>query len=323
MTRETQLIHFDQARRALAEAHSIDEVKVIRDQAQAMRAYIKQQKGSLEMQNQCAEIKIRAERRAGEMLRAQILNEGGRPPKNHLHDVSGFTHPTLEELGISAIQSYRWQLEAELPEDKVEQFIAETKAKSDELTSRAILNIALKIRHEERRKSNTGAVMPEGVFQVIVIDPPWPYGGDYNPNGHRVASPYQEISLDELAMLDLPAADDCILWLWATNKFMHEAYHLLDAWGFEPKTILTWFKGKIGTGYWLRGETEHCLLGTQGSPTITGGTQSTHLKAQAARHSAKPDEFYKLVESLCPGNKLDIFGRKEREGWIIYGDQRI
>jgi len=64
----TQLIHLNQARQALALAKSIDEVKNIRDKAEALRAYAKQAGMTLEMQNECAEIKLRAERKAREML---------------------------------------------------------------------------------------------------------------------------------------------------------------------------------------------------------------------------------------------------------------
>jgi len=69
LNEETRLVHYDAARKALALASSIDEVKQIRDQAEVMRQYIRQQKGSFEVQNQAAEIKLRAERRAGEMLK--------------------------------------------------------------------------------------------------------------------------------------------------------------------------------------------------------------------------------------------------------------
>src|SRR3972149_800455 len=102
MTQETQLAHFDAARQALALASSIDEVKLIRDQAEAIRQYIRQQKGSLEMQNQAAEIKIRAERRAGEMLRDMEKAPGGQPYQN---PTSNIVKPveTLEGLGISKI----------------------------------------------------------------------------------------------------------------------------------------------------------------------------------------------------------------------------
>lgn len=160
-----------------------------------------------------------------------------------------------------------------------------------------------------------------GTYQVIVVDPPWPYGGTYDPDTHRVASPYPEMSIEQLMEFDIPAAADCVLWLWVTNAFMHEAYHVLEAWGFEAHTILTWDKQRIGVGFYLRGQTEHCILATKGKPIITHSAQGTLLSTKATTHSTKPDEFYKLVESLCPGNKLDMFARKERKSWEVWGNE--
>jgi len=317
MNNNTQLVHFDTARRELALASSIDEVKTIRDKAEAIRQYIKQQKGSFEMQNQAAEIKLRAERRAGEMLGEREKHKGAATP---LHDERALALPKLKELGISEIQSHRWQLEAEIPEEKFEQFIAETKAASDEITSRAALGIALKMRHEEKKQTNS-TIIPEGLFSVIVIDPPWNYGREYNAYSSRVASPYPEMDVEQIMVMDIPAADDCMLWLWTTNKFMHDAYHILEAWAFEPKTILTWYKERTGVGHWLRGDTEHCVLAVKGKPIITHTAQSSFLGAKAGEHSEKPEEFYGLVESLCPGKKLEMFARKEREGWCSHGNQ--
>ena len=77
-----ELIHFNKAKKALSKAVNIDEVKSIRDKAEALRLYIKQQGDSLEKQNNCAEIKIRAERRAGELVKEQEKNKGGRPSEN-------------------------------------------------------------------------------------------------------------------------------------------------------------------------------------------------------------------------------------------------
>lgn len=318
----TQLIHFDAARRELALANSIDEVKIIRDQAEAIRQYIKQQKGSFEMQNQAAEIKLRAERRAGEMLKEQEKNTGamGIGKKVQLHNAT--TLPTYKELGIEKTQAMRWQLEAEIPEEKFEQFIAETKAKSEEITSRAALGIAMKIKHEQRKQATIEAIMPNGLFQVIVIDPPWPYSqSEYNAYSHRVANPYNSMSIEEIMTMDIPADVNCSLWLWATNSFLHDAFHILEAWAFEYKTMLTWFKQKTGVGNYLRGQTEHCLLATIGNPIFTHLAQGTALEAKARGNSEKPDEFYDLVNGLCPGNKLDIFARKQREGWQVYGNQ--
>lgn len=322
---ELALQHFDQAKYHLAIAKDIDEVKQVRDQAEALRQYIRQQGASLEMQNQCAEIKLRAERRAGEMLGETELSKGGEwEHKEHqLHDVTGAL--TLEDLGISKIQSHRWQLEAGVPEEQFEQWLAEIKARKEELTSVGLRNLAL-INARETALAKLGNIKPpEGQFLVIAVDPPWPYGGSYKPDSHRVASPYPEMSVDELMSLNIPSAPDCILWLWTTNAFMHDAYHLLEAWGFEPKTILTWFKEKIGVGYWLRGETEHCLLATSGKPKISHEAQSTHLKVKAYNHSAKPDEFYELVESLCGDateqTHLEMFARIPQPNWAVWGNE--
>ena len=63
----TALIDYGAAGRAIAAAHRIDEVRAIRDRAEAVRTYAKLA-GDLNMQNMAAEIRIRAERRAGELL---------------------------------------------------------------------------------------------------------------------------------------------------------------------------------------------------------------------------------------------------------------
>jgi len=159
----------------------------------------------------------------------------------------------------------------------------------------------------------------EGKYNVIVVDPPWAYGTTYDPQGRRCASPYPEMSIEELKQLEIPCAEDCVLWLWTTNAFIHDAFHLLEAWGFEPKTILTWVKNTIGLGNWLRGQTEHCILAVKGKPIIDLTNQATVLFAESKEHSKKPVEFYKLVDSLCYGSKLDFFGREKHEGWEIYG----
>lgn len=120
------------------------------------------------------------------------------------------------------------------------------------------------------------------------------------------------------------AHDDAVLWLWTTNAHLRLAFGVLDAWGFEHKTTLTWFKDKMGTGNWLRGKTEHCLLAVRGKPVVTLGGQTTALIAPARGHSKKPDEFYTLVESLCPappGGRVELFQRTPRPGWIGHGDE--
>ena len=106
-----QLVHFENAKRELQLATNVDEVKDLRDKAEALRLYMKQAGESLWMQNQCAEIKVRAERRAGELLKATV--KPGNPQLSH--DVTIKTLPD----GISRKQSSRWQAIAEIPESYV------------------------------------------------------------------------------------------------------------------------------------------------------------------------------------------------------------
>lgn len=140
-TKATGLIRFDAARVALAEARSVDEVKDVRDRAEALRLYMKQAGHGLEMQNDVAEIKLRAERRAGELLGEMEKRDGGDATRARLQGATELP-PTLADLGIERTQSHRWQAEAAVPEERFERYLADTRAGGDELTSVGLLRIA-------------------------------------------------------------------------------------------------------------------------------------------------------------------------------------
>jgi N6-adenosine-specific RNA methylase IME4 len=129
------------------------------------------------------------------------------------------------------------------------------------------------------------------------------------------------MSTEEICAMPVSAiaCDDAILWLWTTNAFMRDAFKVLDAWGFHEKTILTWVKDRMGTGDWLRGQSEHCILAVRGSPFVTLTNQTTVLRASMREHSRKPDEFFTLVDGLCLGSKLELFAREARPGWSAWG----
>lgn len=118
----TELVIWERAKRAIAEVKTVDEVKAIRDKAEAARVYAKQAGEGLEMQNNIAEVKIRAERRAGELLGEMKKNPGGRPAKNPLHNERGLS---LQEMGISHVQSHRWQSIAAVPQEEFDTHIVE------------------------------------------------------------------------------------------------------------------------------------------------------------------------------------------------------
>jgi N6-adenosine-specific RNA methylase IME4 len=154
--------------------------------------------------------------------------------------------------------------------------------------------------------------LPAGRYQVLALDPPWPELGQL---------PYPTMELAQIAALPIPdlLTADAIVWLWTTNRHLFDAERIArEHWQLERRAILTWAKDKPGTGPWLRGQTEHCLLYSQGRPLFLGGP-STLLTAPARQHSRKPDEFYELVEQTCPGSKLELFAREQRPGWHAWG----
>src|SRR5262249_42757322 len=123
-----------------------------------------------------------------------------------------------------------------------------------------------------------------GPYHVIVADPPWHYPKRCGDPSCRV-QPYPSMTIEQIcaAPVGSIAHDDCVLWLWTTNSHLisGDALKVLNVWGFEPKTMLTWAKNRFGYGDWLRGQTEHCTLAVRGHPTATLTNQTTLLNADA------------------------------------------
>jgi len=164
------------------------------------------------------------------------------------------------------------------------------------------------------------AVLPEGKFEVIAIDPPWNYGREYDPDSSRVANPYPEMNQVELLELEIPSADDSVMFLWTTHAFIFDAKELLDEWGFEYKATMVWNKEKIGMGHWVRMQCEFCLIGIKGKPTWDNTTWRDIIEESRREHSRKPEAFYKMVEEVTVGRRLEYFSRTARTGWDIFGN---
>jgi hypothetical protein len=136
---ENPLARLDQATQLLAKARTVDEVKLIRDQAEAARVYARERDLGLQAQNYAAEIKLRAERRLGEILTTMPKNEGARGVGVPYQDD---TAPKLADLGITRVESSRFQQIAKIPETAFEQHVAEAKAAERELTTAGVVRLA-------------------------------------------------------------------------------------------------------------------------------------------------------------------------------------
>jgi N6-adenosine-specific RNA methylase IME4/anti-sigma28 factor (negative regulator of flagellin synthesis) len=204
------------------------------------------------------------------------------------------------------------------------------KAKNNEVSISAAYK---EIKKEEKKAERTAMIdeqkkaiesgemkLPEGVFEVIAMDPPWHYGREYDPDSSRVANPYPEMTQEQLLALQPPFAKDCVLFLWTTHAFIFDAKQLLNSWGFTYKATMVWDKEKIGMGAWLRMQCEFCLVGIKGKPTWVNTTWRDIIREPRREHSRKPDTFYEMVESITVGRRLEYFSREQRNGWTTYGN---
>jgi len=320
------LIKWDEIRTQIEKAKDIQELTKMSDKLEAIRVMAKLSKQSLEVQNRIAEYRLRVERKKGEWLHKNIERKG--TGSNQYQELKSTTS-TLADIGISKDESSKSQRIAGLNDKQFEEYIQDTKATNEEVTLAGAVKLAKQIIRGEKIEEQIAEISkenlerPKGNYDVIVIDPPWSYGSEkaYDPDGFRGTCPYPTMQQNELLKIKLPTKDDCVIWLWTTNTHIPQAFELLEEWGFAPKTILTWNKVNIGIGRWLRNVTEHCILAVKGSPVWTNKTYSTLLTEKRTEHSTKPESFYKLVDEICVGRKLDYFARKKREGWDVYGDE--
>lgn len=171
----------------------------------------------------------------------------------------------------------------------------------------------------------------DGGYGLIMADPPWTFRtrSAKGITAKGAGGQYATRTLAEI--MSMPVADlaakDAILWLWATNPMLPEAFMVMRAWGFTFKTAGHWVKttkhGKLafGTGYILRCAGEPFLIGTRGKPRTARNVRSV-VMGPVRQHSRKPDEAYAEAEKLLPGvDRLDLFARQERSGWTAWGNE--
>lgn len=164
-------------------------------------------------------------------------------------------------------------------------------------------------------------------FRCIVADPPWPQPmtGSWKREPKRAKRlPYPTMSMDEIKGLPvgIMAEPDAHLWLWTTNAFLEDGFAVLRAWGFRYLAPVHWVKPS-GFGCWFAHRTQTILFGYRERCRFplrryAGNViQTTH----PARHSEKPEEAFTLIEAVSPGPRLELFARRARPGWTVWGNE--
>lgn len=167
-----------------------------------------------------------------------------------------------------------------------------------------------------------------GPARVLAADPPWKFGDQLPGPGRGADKHYPTMTVEEIKAFPLPVMQaDALLFLWRVSAMVEEAYAVVRAWGFVPKSEIVWVKrtesGKrhFGMGHYVRAEHESCIIATRGSAKVEDrGVRST-FEAPIGRHSAKPDRFYEIVQQLSFGPHVELFARTTRPGWRQYGHE--
>jgi N6-adenosine-specific RNA methylase IME4 len=336
----SQLIRYDAACKALAAAKRVDEVKNIKDKAEALRAYAKQAKNP-QLEADAWEIRKRAEDRLGELSAALDRNPGATrkgTARGRRLPAGGKTSKakTLKDAGISTSAANRYEQFHRLPNAEKERRIAKGRAAIESGKSIADTIIRQNEKKERRaqRERDLGKkqqALPDAKFGVIVADPEWRFepwsretGMDRAADNHYPTSCTEVIAARDVGSL---AAKDCVLFLWATSPMLPHALLVMAAWGFDYKSQVCWVKQRSGegrgTGYWFINEHELLLIGTRGDvPAPAPGKQwPSVIAAPVGKHSEKPEAFLQMIEQYFPTlPKIELNRRgKPRPGWSAWG----
>lgn len=168
---ETGLVRYDNMVVAIAAAVAADEAKEIKDQARALQIYF-QQSHDFENERKAATIRIRAERRMGQLLKQQEKNKGSagrlsgrdspgtpivRPPERK-------PPPTLKQQGISKHESSQAQRLADIPDEEFEYALAVHEATDTVPTSGGIIASVV-----DRRETMRQVAMSDDVSELIAL----------------------------------------------------------------------------------------------------------------------------------------------------------
>ena len=135
--------------------------------------------------------------------------------------------------------------------------------------------------------------------------------------------PYHTMDIESIAALPIAslAAEAAHLWLWTTNQYLAAGLDLMSRWGFTYLAPITWVKPS-GIGNYFAHRTQTLLFGYRSKSRFPlARYRPTVLFAPAIRHSEKPEASYELIESISPGPRLELFARRQRDGWDAWGDE--
>ena len=327
MNEPRDLVLLSKAGKVLAEATALDEVKDLRDKAAAVRAYVKKARLGQKLVVEAAVIKLRAERRIGEMLQSIDLAHSARGNQytGPVEPVAGEEAPILlRDLGITKSDSSRSQRIADLPANVFERYIAANTEADREPTVTGLFRLMRQSRPcqaDDDSKSTQPDVI-SGLalfveagyrFATIYADPPWPQNTRRNTRGSLSV---ERIKAEQVADL---CQDNAHLHIWADNATFPVALAVIKAWGFAYHSCLVCLKPTMGDGDYWRESHEFLLLGVRGQLPFSDSNQPSWIECEWSEDGNKPDSIRELVEAVSPGPYLLMYGTLQPKGdWSVY-----
>jgi N6-adenosine-specific RNA methylase IME4 len=175
--------------------------------------------------------------------------------------------------------------------------------------------------------------LPSGRYRCIAIDPPWPMAKitrrvrpkqTFRDGQMDDGLDYRTMTIEQIAVLPIPnlaEPDGCHVYLWTTQRFLPDAFSILEGWGVQYQCLMTWVKNVGPTPFSWMYDTEHVLFGRIGSLDVIEKGLRLSFQAPVTKHSAKPDAFYTKVIAASPGPRLEMFARQPHDGFEPWGDE--
>jgi len=286
--------------------------------AHAAQIYARRQQLGEEAMAYALAIKIEALRKLGEMLALTPKAKPGTKPQ--FSSTLEPNSPTLAELGIDRKVAMVAQQLAAMPVEAFEQVREGVASMSQAIQNIRREEVAADLSDISKRKAKVLA----GLFDVIVVDPPWPMvkiERDVAPN--QVDFDYPTMDEKELTAIKVPCADNCHVWLWTTHKHLPMAFRLLEAWGLKYVCTFVWHKAGGFQPFGLpQYNCEFAIYARRGTPSFLDLKNfMVCFDAPRGAHSEKPEAFYDVLRRVTGGRRLDMFNRRQIVGFEGWGNE--
>jgi len=311
-----QLEKISAFRAELAIAETIEDIKHLDTKASAIAEIARKEKVGKSAQDEVGAFRCDIEAKKGAWLDEYFPQGGDR--------IARLPDRTLIDEGINKKESSNARLvnkEAELVAQAIEELKQDDKKV---VTPNAVVSLVRNKKRKEKLDTMEKVEAPKGKYDVVVIDPPWDMqmiSRDVSPQ--QVGLDYPTMSLDEIKAMDIPSTDSSHVFLWTTQKYLPPALDCFKVWGVNYILTMVWHKNGGFQPFNLpQYNCEFILYGRIGTPQFCDTKAfNTCFSAKRGKHSEKPEEFYELIRRVTDGKRIDMFSRRNIEGFEGWGNE--